>query len=808
MRKPENTDPGGARKRRVARAVLAASVVALLCSMVFGSVSALGQTAPAPVDVREFLETPQAVQGDGGHPLGFKLSPPLDYPKTPVAPSLLGSVPLGASADISSQIPPVGNQGAQGSCVAWATSYYYKSWSEKQEHGWSLTDTKHQFSPSFMYNQINDGQDYGSNFYDAFSLLQTRGDVDIAEFPYNQSNYTNQPSAVQLQAAKPFRIPSGWTTFFNRGGNGPFNPPNDITNAKGWLASGKPLVMGIPIYRDFPDDYGNPDRAYYDYNGSATMAGGHGVCIVGYDDNAYPSGVDADHRGGFKMVNSWGSSWNGGGYVYLSYDFVKRFVWEAWTMGDLSPDSPAISSLSRTSGNVGDSVEINGSNFGGLRRSARVTFNGVNAAGLTWTNEKVTATVPAGASSGPVAVSDWEGAASNAVQFTVGGGASGPSVTSVSPTEAQNTGTATLTVSGTGFTSGSTLKLQKSGSAAIEATDVTCVSASRVDGTVDLNGAAEGDWDVVLTVPGGGSSALSSAFRVTAPGPGTGDTYEPNDSVDVAYGPLQRGNSYVSFMWNADDVDYYSVSVPAGAESLTAYIRTVPSGCDYDLYVYDSALNEIAYSANSGNDDEAAVVDSPSVGTYFLMVIPYGGASSQSNPYRVSFDLAFRPTITGMTPTSGIKQTRITITGTSFGATRGGSYVSFGSTRLAATDYFAWSDTSISCRVPAVGGKPAVRVNAQGAASNAAYFYVTPRISTVNPTAGRRGAVVTIYGQGFGGWASGQSLVYFGSTRGTQYLQWSNGTIRVRVPSVARGTMTLKVKTAGGTSTAKTFRVF
>jgi hypothetical protein len=77
---------------------------------------------------------------------------------------------LGDSADLSAQLPPVGDQGAQNSCAAWATGYYYKSWSEKQEHAsWDLNNPWYQYSPSFMYNQINDGVDEGANFYDALS---------------------------------------------------------------------------------------------------------------------------------------------------------------------------------------------------------------------------------------------------------------------------------------------------------------------------------------------------------------------------------------------------------------------------------------------------------------------------------------------------------------------------------------------------------------------------------------------------------------------------------------------------------------
>jgi Papain family cysteine protease/Family of unknown function (DUF5719)/IPT/TIG domain/Divergent InlB B-repeat domain len=507
----QDHDRGKARRLRV-RPVSIVLILAMCLALV--PLAAMAAPASAEPGLRQFLQSGQVTEGDGVHHLGLTLSPEGRYAQTPEAPALRSGAPLAASADLSSQLPPIGNQGSQGSCVAWATSYYYKTWVEKQEHtGWALTDTKHEFSPSFMYNQINGGYDNGSSFSDAFALLQNKGDVDIAEFPYSQSNWTNQPSSMQLQEAKQYRIPSGWTSFFNRSTNGPFSPANDITNAKAWLASGQMLVFAIPVYNDFPNYGSNPKKTYYDYNGSSSMAGGHGVGICGYDDNINPGGADADHKGGFKMVNSWGSSWNNNGFVYLSYDFVKRYTWEAWKMGDLAPDTPSITSLSAASGNVGSSINVNGANFGGLRRSAKVTFNGVSATQVTWTNEKVRATVPAGATTGPVVVSDWEGTASNGVTFTVGGTNPGPTVTSVSPAIANNSATVTLTVGGTGFASGCGVKLARTGYSDIVASGVQFVSSTQVTGSVNLSGASPGAWDVVVTNLDGKSGRLTGGFN-------------------------------------------------------------------------------------------------------------------------------------------------------------------------------------------------------------------------------------------------------------------------------------------------------
>jgi C1A family cysteine protease len=221
--------------------------------------------------------TKLGVSGDGKHYLGLKRSSG-EGSKKLTLPQSVG--PLSASVDLSSQLPPVGNQGSQGSCVALSTSYYYKSWSEKQEHtGWDLNNSFYQYSPSFMYNQINGGVDEGASFQGAFTLLKNIGDVDIAEMSYSQSNYTMQPTAAQLEAAKPYLIPADYQYFWLRATNGPYSSPNDISGVKTLLNSGKVLVMGIPVYNDFPDYGANPSKTYYDYNGTSKFEGGHGVCI-------------------------------------------------------------------------------------------------------------------------------------------------------------------------------------------------------------------------------------------------------------------------------------------------------------------------------------------------------------------------------------------------------------------------------------------------------------------------------------------------------------------------------------------------
>jgi C1A family cysteine protease len=226
---------------------------------------------------------------------------------------------LPSMVDLSEHLPPVGNQGAQGSCVGWAVGYYYKSFQERMERGWSVMTPEHQFSPAFIYNQRPSSdcdRDAGMSFYSGFAILRDKGAASMAAFPYNPGDTCTQPSSAVLQDAWDYRLES-FAPIYQREGTA------DIATLKALLAEGKPFVIAVPVYSSFYRvTASNPvlrrpseDETFY---------GGHAMFVVGYDDAT----------GGLKTVNSWGQHWGRDGYCYLAYDFVQYETWEAWTMVD------------------------------------------------------------------------------------------------------------------------------------------------------------------------------------------------------------------------------------------------------------------------------------------------------------------------------------------------------------------------------------------------------------------------------------------------------------------------------------------
>ncbi len=123
--------------------------------------------------------------------------------------------------------------------------------------------------------------------------------------------------------------------------------------------------------------------------------------------------------------------------------FVARFTPPT---GPTVPPAPTLSNLAPASGPVGTTVTVTGTNLSG---ATGVTFGGVAAAFSAGSATSLTATVPVGASTGPVVVTT-AGGASNGLTFNVTGAVAEPVITTVTPGHAPVG--AGVIITGTGFT--------------------------------------------------------------------------------------------------------------------------------------------------------------------------------------------------------------------------------------------------------------------------------------------------------------------------------------------------------------------
>ena len=174
--------------------------------------------------------------------------------------------------------------------------------------------------------------------------------------------------------------------------------------------------------------------------------------------------------------------------------------------------APTVTSFNPTSGPIGTSVVITGTGFQDSSVATAVTFNGTAATSFTVdSNVQITATVPAGATDGAIAVTDTEGTGTSATSFDVTPSPV-PTITSFNPTSGA-VGTSVV-ITGTGFTGATAVTF--GGTAA---TTFTVNSDTQVTATVPT-GATTGP--IAVTTPGG-TATSSAAFTVGTGGPTTHD---------------------------------------------------------------------------------------------------------------------------------------------------------------------------------------------------------------------------------------------------------------------------------------------
>jgi streptogramin lyase len=162
------------------------------------------------------------------------------------------------------------------------------------------------------------------------------------------------------------------------------------------------------------------------------------------------------------------------------------------------------------------------------------------------------------------------------------------------------------------------------------------------------------------------------------------------------------------------------------------------------------------------------------------------------------------PAITNIQPNPAAVGTSVTITGTNFGATQGGSTVTFNGTTASPT---SWSATSITALVPVGATTGNVVVTVGGLASNGYSFTVSPPapdITNIQPNPATVGTSVTITGTNFGATQGGSTVTFNGTTASP--TSWGATSITVPVPTGAT-TGDVVVTVGGQASTGYLFTV-
>ncbi len=261
-------------------------------------------------------------------------SMPMVSQEVPLPPC--GPEALPVRYDMQALVPPVKNQEKTLSCTAWASGYYMKTIQEGIDQGWDISLPQHQFSPSYIWNQIStpilDAQFLncgGSTHAGALGVLYNQGVVPYSTWPFNPlaGCAPKIPTTAQRDLAANYRISSSvpfFSTYQNR-----LLTDTVIQSMKQWLTGNQPILLAVDIMLEFDQAKQSPN-CVVDLPSKGGYRNTHDIAIIGYDDN-----INGSNKAGFKIVNSWGTGWGCLGYGYLTYDWLKAHGRQADGMNDI-----------------------------------------------------------------------------------------------------------------------------------------------------------------------------------------------------------------------------------------------------------------------------------------------------------------------------------------------------------------------------------------------------------------------------------------------------------------------------------------
>jgi hypothetical protein len=279
------------------------------------------------------------------------------------------SRPAAVDNSMLSWFPPIGDQGYQNSCVAWAAGYYYNTYTQAADEGLSAYtgDRADVCSPAFLYPLINDGVDEGAYLDYAMARLSVIGCSSLALAPYHETDYTSWPSEAAWVEALKWRT-TGLYRICTDSATG-------LEATRQLLANGRLAVVLIDTYESLYYDYpaaGNGISNEVLYCPGGPYVSGHALTLVGYDDaKTYVDLRDGlTHRGAFLLANSWGGSWGATnaahrsrGFLWIAYDAfleTRRFVYDAIYTDDRDHYRPRVYALAGLSDTQRGYLELRG----------------------------------------------------------------------------------------------------------------------------------------------------------------------------------------------------------------------------------------------------------------------------------------------------------------------------------------------------------------------------------------------------------------------------------------------------------------
>jgi C1A family cysteine protease len=208
--------------------------------------------------------------------------------------------PLPKYVDLTSQMPPVYDQGELGSCTANAAAALAQFLNMREGYK--------PYTPSrlaiYYWERVIERtvhEDAGASLTSAAHVLATNGAPNETLWPYKIDKFAVAPPESVVANGKQHIVTK------------PLKVKQNMDDIRACLAAGYPIMFGFVVYDSFEsEEVGKTGLLSMPRDGEQLL-GGHAVVAVGYDDTTKL----------IKVRNSWGPKWGWKGHFKMPYSYVQ-----------------------------------------------------------------------------------------------------------------------------------------------------------------------------------------------------------------------------------------------------------------------------------------------------------------------------------------------------------------------------------------------------------------------------------------------------------------------------------------------------